>query len=276
IPMPDTKRGLDKAWADLGSYFVGSMKRRAVELSERKMTVAERAAFEGAKAVEVKNFVASNAFEDASYEHRATTSPVMSRQTRQMVLQLASWKRWSLSKGDVTGAFLQSRQYPDQLFCVPTPEICTALGIPAGSITRVQRACYGLVDAPLEWWRSVDCFLQEIGFERLWADPCCWVLRENGVLKGVISGHVDDFLFAGKSGDRLWESKVRAIKDKYKWGDWDCGKFAQCGVVVEQDSKGFELSQPTYLENLHEIGVNSSRRKDPSSPTTDKEKTQLR
>ena len=318
IPTPDTKRGLDKAWADLGGYFVGSMKRRAVELSERKMTVAERAAFEGAKAVEVKNFVASNAFEvlpdhlkpdrakaigmrwiltwklkedgsrkpkaravllgyqDASYEHRATTSPVMSRQTRQMVLQLASWKRWSLSKGDVTGAFLQSRQYPDQLFCVPTPEICTALGIPAGSITRVQRACYGLVDAPLEWWRSVDCFLQETGFERLWADPCCWVLRENGVLKGVVSGHVDEFLFAGKSGDRLWESKVRAIKDKYKWGDWDRGKFTQCGVVVEQDSKGFELSQPTYLENLHEIGVNSSRRKDPSSPTTDKEKTQLR
>ncbi|CAE7246546.1 unnamed protein product, partial [Symbiodinium pilosum] len=60
------------------------------------------------------------------------------------VRRTAAWKRWSLKKGDVTGAFLQSREYPDKLYCVPT-----------GSIMRVQRACYGLVDAPLEWWRSV-------------------------------------------------------------------------------------------------------------------------
>ena len=318
IAMPESRRGQEQAWRDLGSYFVGSMKRRAVELSERRMTAEDREAFNGAKAVEVKNFVASNAFEvlpehlrpdrsqaigmrwiltwklredgtrkakaravllgyqDSAYEHRATTSPVMSRQTRQMVLQLASWKRWSLSKGDVTGAFLQSRQYPDQLYCVPTPEIFAALGIPAGSVTRVQRACYGSVDAPLEWWRSVDTYLQELGFTRLWSDPCCWVLREHGVLKGIISGHVDDFLFAGEKGDRLWESKVAAIKQKYKWGDWDSGKFTQCGVVIEQSSQGFELSQPTYLDNLHEISANASRRKNPSSPTTDREKTQLR
>ncbi|CAE7255588.1 unnamed protein product, partial [Symbiodinium microadriaticum] len=35
IPLPDSKRGADRAWRDLGAYFVGSMRRRAVELSER-------------------------------------------------------------------------------------------------------------------------------------------------------------------------------------------------------------------------------------------------
>ena len=281
-------------------------------------TTQELEAFRGAKAIEVKNFVASKAFEtlpdhlkpdkrraigmrwiltwklkedgtrkakaravllgyqDGSYEHRATTSPVMTRQSRQLILQMAAWKRWQVQKGDVTGAFLQSRQYPDELFCIPCPEICQALGVAEGSITRVKRACYGLVDAPLEWYRSVDTFLQEIGFERLWSDSCCWVLRENGVLRSIVSGHVDDFLFAGQNGDKLWESKLQAIRDKFKWGDWESGKFTQCGVIVKQTEEGFELSQPTYLENLHEISVNSSRRKDRSQATSDKEKTQLR
>ena len=318
IPMPDSQRGCKKALGDLQSFFIGSLKRRAVELSERKMTETEKAEFKGAKGVEVRNFIASRAFEvlpdhlkpdksqaigmrwiltwklkedgtrkakaravllgyqDEGYAHRATTSPVMTRQTRQMVLQLAAWKKWHLKKGDVTGAFLQSREYPDQLFCIPTPEICEALGIPADSVTKVRRACYGLVDAPLEWWRSVDGFLRDLGFERLWSDSCCWVLRHNGVLKGVVSGHVDDFLFAGKSGDSFWEGKLAAIREQYKWGDWDEGKFTQCGVVIEQVENGFELSQPNYLDNLHEIGVNASRRKDRSQTTTEHERTQLR
>ena len=144
----------------------------------------------------------------------------------------------------------------------------------AGSITRVKRACYGLVDAPLEWYRSVDTFLQELGLGRLWSDSCCWALREKGELKGLISGHVDDFIFAGPAGDKLWESK--AIRERFKWGDWESGKFTQCGVIVKQTEEGFELSQPTYLENLHEISVNATRRKDRSQATSDKEKTQLR
>ena len=318
ISLPESQRGCAKALKDLGAYMVGSMKRRAVELSERRMTPEERTAFDGAKAIEVKNFIASKAFEilpdhakpdksqaigmrwiltwklkedgtrkpkaravllgyqDEAYEHRATTSPVMTRQTRQMLLQVSAWKRWKVQKGDVTGAFLQSRQYPDQLYCIPCPEICQALNIPAGSVTKVQKACYGLVDAPLEWYRSVDQFLKELGFTRLWSDACCWVLREKGQLRGIVSGHVDDFLFGGPEGDALWESKIKAIQAKFKWGDWEAGKFTQCGVVVEQTPQGFELSQPTYLDNLHEINVCASRKKCRGDLTTDREKSQLR
>ncbi|OLP85776.1 Copia protein [Symbiodinium microadriaticum] len=318
IALPESRRGLQRAWDNLGGFFVGSMRRRAVELSERRMSPQELEAFRGAKAIEVKNFVASKAFEilpdhlkpdrsqaigmrwiltwklkedgtrkakaravllgyqDGGYEHRATTSPVMTRQTRQLLLQMASWRQWKVQKGDVTGAFLQSRTYPDQLFCIPCPEICSALGVPAGSITKVQRACYGLVDAPLEWYRSVDEFLQQLGFERMWSDSCCWALREEGELRGLISGHVDDFLFAGKSGDVLWESKLQAIKDRFKWGDWEQNKFTQCGVVVEQVEGGFELSQPSYLDKVNEIGVNANRRKNREETTSERERTQLR
>jgi hypothetical protein len=80
-------------------------------------------------------------------------------------------------KGDVSGAFLQS--------CViPTDDICDAMGIPAGSVTRLKKACYGLVDAQLEWFLTVSEFLISIGFQKCVRDPCCFKFVDNGVLIG--------------------------------------------------------------------------------------------
>ena len=125
----------------MAGYFVSAMRRRAVELSEKKMDATTRAQFEGAKGVEVKNFIAARAFEtipahqqpprekaigmrwiltwkvkddgstkpkaraillgyqDPGYEHRATTTPVMTKQSRQLFLQLAAIRQWKTQKG---------------------------------------------------------------------------------------------------------------------------------------------------------------------------------
>ena len=91
-------------------------------------------------------------------------------------------------KGDVTGAFLQSREYPEQLLCIPCDEICEAMGLPPNSLTKVKKACYGLVDAPLEWYRSISAFLAKLGFKKCWSDPCSWILVAEGRLRGIITG----------------------------------------------------------------------------------------
>ena len=46
---------------------------------------------------------------------------MMTRQTRQMQLQLTTMRKWQLQKGDVSGAFLQGREYPDEAFLRPVP-----------------------------------------------------------------------------------------------------------------------------------------------------------
>ena len=125
IPMPDSKRGTKTMLANMESYFVGALKRRAVEVNEKKLSEEDRQRFKAAKDVEVKKFIAARAFEslprelqpdrsqaigmrwiltwkvkddgsvkpkaraillgyqDPGYEHRATTTPVMTRLTRQ-------------------------------------------------------------------------------------------------------------------------------------------------------------------------------------------------
>ena len=319
IPLPESRRGVKKMCEDLESFFVGALKRRAVEIHEKHLTDAERKQFTEAKSIEVRNFIAAKAFEalppelqpdrsqaigmrwllswklkedgerkakarailqgyqDPQYEHRATTTPVMTRQTRQFLLHEASRQQWGLRKGDVTGAFLQGREYPQTIYCTPCPEICKAMGLEPGEITKVKRGCYGLVDAPLEWYRSISEYLLEIGLVKSWADPCCWFWKPNGELKGMIAGHVDDFLFAGPKNDPEWIALEKKIQEKYKWSEWEEGSFTQCGVLIESKEDGsFHLSQPSYLEKVSEINLSSSRRKDTNAVTNDHEKTALR
>ena len=318
IDLPDSNRGRRDFCGNLETYFVGAMKRKAVEVSEKHLSPAEKAQFRDAKAVEVKNFIAAEAFkslpqhlqpsasqavgmrwiltwklkedgtrkakaravllgyQDPAYEHRSTTSPVMTRQTRQMFLQYAAWKKWTVKKGDVSGAFLQGREYPDRLHCVPCPEILEAMNLPPGSVTQLMKACYGLVDAPLEWYKSVDTFLKGLGLERSWSDPCVWYWRVDGVLRGAICGHVDDFLFMGSAEDVKWTAILDAIQKKFKWGDWETDVFTQCGVRVEKNKEGFSLSQPGYATEVKEIPLSATRRKEDGKPITDWERTQLR
>ena len=318
VDLPQNDKAWNRATRDLGAYLASALKKRAVEVSEKRLTAQEREQFAAAKMIEVKNFLAAEAFEalpehlrpsktqavgmrwiltwkmqdsgqpkakaravllgyqDPSYEHRATTAPVMTRQTRQLLLQVASNKKWRIMKGDVSGAFLQGRAYPDEMYCVPCPEICQAMGLPAETVTRLKKACYGLVDAPLEWYKTVATYLEGLGLERLWSDACAWVWRKEGQLRGMISGHVDDFIFAGLESDKEWLGILERIKAHFKWGDWDMDNFTQCGVQVETTTEGFAISQPKYLEGVSDIHVNATRRKTRQAATTERERTQLR
>ena len=321
VPLPETKRGQEHMLKNFQGFFVGALKRKAIEVCERKLSEEDRAKFKEAKATEVRNFISAKAFEalpahlqpdksqavgmrwiltwkvkddggvkakaravllgyqDPKYESRSTTAPVMTRQTRQLFLQLCANNRWSIQKGDITGAFLQGREYPDDLFCIPCPEICQSMEIPEGSVTRLKRACYGLVDAPLEWYKTMAEYLDSVGLMRLWSDACAWIWQPGGPdtpVRGMITGHVDDFLFGGSKEDQGWLQILDKIKQRFKWGDWDQDSFVQCGVQIDSVPEGFALSQPRYLETVDEIPINARRRKDLKSPTTNQEKSQLR
>ena len=177
----------------------------------------------------------------------------------------------------MTGAFLQGRPYPDELFCLPCPEILTAMGLHTTALTRVKRACYGLVDAPLEWYRSVSTAFQKLGLTRTWSDPCCWIFAPHGTVQGIISAHVDDFVFSGSDTDQEWQDLLQAIRTEFKWSDWETKAFTQCGVYIEQDADfSIFLSQEKYVDQLKYINIRAHRRKEKHAETDDYEKSQLR
>ena len=179
---------------------------------------------------------------------------------------------------DVSGAFLQGRDCKDDIYVQPLKEICAALGLPEGSVTRLTKAAYGLAQAPLEWYLTVGEFLRSLGFERQKSDPCAWSLFDtNNEPIAYICGHVDDFLFGGNESDPRWNQIKMKIKERFQWGHWESKQFTQCGVdIVQQPDYSFTLSQPSFLDQVSEIHLSKQRFKDKDLSASNDEKKQMR
>ena len=216
---------------------------------------------------------------DPQYEFRPTSSPTMTRTTRQLFLQNCANSNFLVEKGDISGAFLQGDNFGEDrpMVCEPLPEICQALNVPTGTPMLLTKAAYGLVEAPIQWFLSISRFLESLGAERQLSDPCCWgFFTPERKPIGWVCGHVDDFMFGGDPKDSTWCQSKEKIQARFKWGQWESGKFLQCGVLIEQDGPSFWLSQPEYLDAISEIHVSRTRWNDLSAPVTQQELFQLR
>ena len=63
IPPPESRRGQEHMLKNMQGFFVSALKRRAVEVCERKLSEEDKAKFREAKATEVRNFISAKAFE---------------------------------------------------------------------------------------------------------------------------------------------------------------------------------------------------------------------
>ena len=207
-------------------------------------------------------------------------SPTMNRTTRQLFLQASANLGFRVEKGDISGAFLQGDSFGEDrpMYCEPLKEICEALQVPEQSTMLLTKAAYGLVEAPLQWYLTITRFLESLGGERMFSDPCCWAFfRPDRTPIAYVCGHIDDFMFAGKSGCADWEKIKKAIQDRFKWGLWENRKFVQCGVLLESlENGGFCLSQPDFLDNVTEITLSRQRSKELEAPVSGAEMHQLR
>ncbi|CAK9012567.1 Retrovirus-related Pol polyprotein from transposon RE1 (Retro element 1) (AtRE1) [Includes: Protease RE1 [Durusdinium trenchii] len=93
---------------------------------------------------------------DPEYQHRPTFAPTMTRHSRQMLIQWASNHGCQVKKGDVAAAFLQGREFNRDLYLIPTVEICEAMNLAPQSVVKMRKACYGLVEAPIEWFETMN------------------------------------------------------------------------------------------------------------------------
>ena len=217
-------------------------------------------------------------YQDKSYEHKQTASPTLSKVGRQAFLVYCAQKHFRIQKGDVSSAFLQGDILEEEMWVMPTKEICSALGAPEGTVTKLQRAAYGLVEAPLWWYKSVSKFLASIGYVCVKSEPCIWVyFDDHQQARSIICGHVDDFLFGGSPNDDVHLKLMAAIQSKFIWGQWENTPFTQCGVQVQQrDDYGFVLTQKEFVQQLKPIYLSRDRERMRTDATADQEKTQLR
>ena len=314
VAMPDNKKDLKRFTRDSETWVSRKMK-KGVDLKWAQIPKDRIADFIAAKDKEVSNWVRENAirltkdkilphramrmrwvytikqdgsakarlviigFEDPDLTELRTTSPTMSRRTRGLFLTACSLHGWTALKGDVKAAFLQGQESEEEraVFTKPVIELSKALGGDENSYGQIIKACYGLANAPSQWYKSVSTTMQEAGFEMLQSEPCAWRLMDGEgaerVVVGLACAHVDDFLFGGDSSSAKWQQAVSYVYNKYKWSPWECDEYTHCGVNVVQASDGsVVLDHSGYSSNIEQMKVTGTE----DDPVTDAEKQQLR
>ena len=187
VALPESRHGWMNATKNFENYLVNNLKRKNIEVHERRMDSETRAKFQGAKGAEMRTLQALPAhlqppkemamrmrwiltwksdngggavpkaravilgYQDPYYEHRVTYAPTTTRHTRQLMLQYAASQRWHSWKGDVSAAFLQGRPCAEDLFCIPTEELCKELGVPRnpGKCSEVEEGLLWFGPGPL-------------------------------------------------------------------------------------------------------------------------------
>ena len=148
-----------------------------------------------------------------------SSSPTLSREGTKLVLVAIVQHRWVAKSGDVPTAFLKQDEdlWDREVYAWPPPEV----GCPPGTILRLKKAIYGLVGAPLQWYKIVRAWLQDHGFRRSDVDHSIFYLKgKDGSIQGILGLATDDLLWGGAS----WMHKVMGtFATDFRIGTWDNG-----------------------------------------------------
>ena len=113
----------------------------------------------------------------------------------------------------------------------------------------LTKACYGLIDAPRRWWKSIVRDTQQLGGRSCRREPCLMTWHVRGRLKGL------------RRHDQ--RSKRRSkVKRLYEWGEWEQHEFDQCGCRIRQATdKSVTVDQESYARKISLITMSAHRRK---------------
>ena len=202
-----------------------------------------------------------------------TAAPTATRLGHRMVVLtsvLRGWELWSL---DVSTAFLQGWSFSElkesgyerqpcafkapgntlDLLAELDPSFKTASKQPDMFCLELDKAAYGLKDAPLLWNLRFAKFILSVGFVRSPHDSCIYCLYEKGVLTCELSLHVDDTLCTGETHalERLHKQMekpfgtIKAAKNKFRHFGIEMERLKDGSVVMDQ---AFYLAQLKTIE----------------------------
>ena len=112
---------------------------------------------------------------------------------------MCSSRKWKLWGADIKTAFLSGDRSSRELYFKPPPQIKLWMGLSDDDLFRLQKAAYGLADAPRAWFLRLSREMREVGMTQSSLDPCLFYLRDKGQLCGICGVHVDDILGGGDS-----------------------------------------------------------------------------
>ena len=186
-------------------------------------------------------------------------APTVTTSNLQVVIQAAINRGFRGKVGDLKSAFTQSQP----LVREAGPLYCRSChgsmpGLQEGQLCEIVLGCYGLVDAPLNWRKTLVSYVtQELKYKQSVLDPCTFILYGKKGLEGVLAVEVDDLLmFGGEEHIKKMEQlqrrftfgKIEEIDEKGV--NFNGRRIRQVEGDILIDMKAFveERLQPVALE----------------------------
>ena len=133
---------------------------------------------------------------------------------------------------------------------------------------------YDLCDAPREWYLKFKEVLEGAGVHKRKFDYAIFDWHNNGKLDGILSCHVDNFVWGGTVN--FMHKAVDVLKRTFTISSEEHETFKYLGPSVSQNDKVIIIQQIRYIDKLKAFVIEKLRRKMRNAQLTDKKVQQLR
>ena len=210
-------------------------------------------------------------------------SPTLNTVNFGILMQIAANENMTATVGDLRNAFCQSRPLhrPNGKLYFQQPKE-GVIGLHPDQIVLIIAGCYGLMDAPLHWRKSLTEDLMALGYEMSTLDPCIMKLYDESRkrLLGAIAIEVDDLFTVGHAEHHR---KMEQLRKQYAFGKYVTLKEEAHGAAfngrrIRQMANGeFKIDMQKFIEErLHEIELKKGRRSLRKEMATEEEKSMAR
>jgi len=209
----------------LGRKFSELSKTQQKKIIRAKVIITEKyvnGVFERLKA----RLVALGNLQDKSeYSKSELSSPTPSSTIVLMQLAIAAMQKKSVYTFDIGQAFLNSQMSEKEVFIKLSADVAKImveinsayrefLNSDGTMLVQLNKALYGIVEAPRLWYDTFSAFLMKQGFHRSELDACYFFKRlPNGDLVDI-SVHVDDGLMASKNTEEM-DRLIEAMRQEF-------------------------------------------------------------
>ena len=188
--------------------------------------------------------VAKGYMQRQGIDFKEVFAPVARMETVRVLIALAAHHGWPIHHMDVKTVFLNG-ELIEEVYVEQPPGF--VVDGQEHKVLRLQKALYGLRQAPRAWNAKLDTSLHALGFKRSEAEHAVY-RRSNGDEMLLVGVYVDDLVIAGSSINEVTRFK-QEMTNLFKMSD--LGELSYyLGIEVQQQDGQITLRQASYAKKL--------------------------
>ncbi|GJW12036.1 putative ribonuclease H-like domain-containing protein, partial [Tanacetum coccineum] len=221
-----------------------------VDLPNRKRAIGTKWVFKNKKderGIVIRNkarLVAQGYTQEEGIDYDEVFAPVARIEAIRLFLAYASFKDFVVYQMDVKSAFLYGKIEEEVYVCQPPrfedPDF-------PDRVYKVEKALYGLHQAPRAWYETLSTYLLDNEFQRGKIDKTLFIKRYKGDIL-LVQVYVDDMIF-GLTNKKLCIAFEKLMHEKFQMSSMRELTFF-LGLQVQQKKDGIFISQDKYVGEI--------------------------